>query len=386
MKDTEAASATAAAPVAPSSGSRPRHNRLRSQLADEVQAMASHALATGMTVPPRVLRVALQVDGTDLAVLNPAQLSELMAAHETLRQLVAPATPRTLALIAADAARERRFDWLPSLGPVRLVRSLTATGLLFLVALIVLGLSEDVSRDSGGILEDSGWTLLQNLLFMLCAAGLGAVFAALFSVGRYLADGTYDPNYESSYWINIVLGLIAGLLLAELIPETFDLHSVEGSEAAEFNFARPVLALVGGFSATVVFRILRKLVEAVESVFRGNVQETVAAQTEVARYRLAAQQTEDRIRLSTRLAQLQQSLTAGATNDEIAATVDELLEQVLPTGLGATPLEARAPDSSSPAGGTDAADTATATSGDEESEPVPDDTTAAESPPMAPSG
>jgi hypothetical protein len=37
-------------------------------------------------------------------------------------------------------------------------------------------------------------------------AGLGACFAALFLANRYIAEGTFDPKYESSYWIRFILG------------------------------------------------------------------------------------------------------------------------------------------------------------------------------------
>ena len=143
-----------------------------------------------------------------------------------------------------EAHRVRRFSWLPSLGPVALVRQLTLVGVLFLIGFILLGLSSSVSRTSGGILDSSGTTLLVNLLFVLCASGLGAVFAALFRINQYIARRTYDPIYESSYWVNIVLGLIGGLLLAELLLEIFD-SGVDG-DPSETPFARPLLALVVG--------------------------------------------------------------------------------------------------------------------------------------------
>jgi hypothetical protein len=125
-----------------------------------------------------------------------------------------------------------------------------------------------------------------------------------------------------------VLGLIGGLLLAELLLEIFD-SGVDG-DPSETPFARPLLALVGGFSAEVVFQILNRLVEAVGSVFKGDASELVAANTEAARAKLILQQTEDRVKLSTKLVQLQQSLNTGATPEQLAAKVDEMLDELLP--------------------------------------------------------
>jgi hypothetical protein len=186
--------------------------------------------------------------------------------------------------------------------------------------------------------------LLLNLLFVLSAAGLGAIFASLFKINGFISNGTYDPTFESSYWINVVLGLIAGLLLAELIPEALD--TGEGGDS--FNFARPVLALVGGFSATAVFRILRKLVDAVESVFRGSTEELLATQLESARTRLSLQQAEDRIRLSTKLVDLQKALGAGADTTVLGQGLDSLLNELLPFG-GVTPAPTADPAGPAPA-------------------------------------
>ena len=40
---------------------------------------------------------------------------------------------------------------------------------------------------------------------------------ALFEANKYVVASTFDPKYESSYWIRFVLGLIAGLLLSKFV-------------------------------------------------------------------------------------------------------------------------------------------------------------------------
>lgn len=295
----------------------------------EVNAMAAHAVASGLAVPARDVQAVLALQRRTLP-LDEAGLAGLAATHENLRRVVAPATPRTLSILASEA--KRRSSGFLALGPIPIIRYLTVAGLVFLVALIGLGLSPDVNREAGGILDSSGTTLLLNLLFVLSAAGLGAVFAAMFRVNRHVAAGTYDPHFEATYWISIVLGLIAGLVLAELIPEAF-----EGETSAEFSLARPVLALIGGFSATVVFRILQRLVDAVESVFRGSSEELVTSQIEAARARLAVQQAEDRIRLSSRLVRLQQTLKDGVTVGDVDEALSGILDDLMPGRAAATP-------------------------------------------------
>ena len=57
----------------------------------------------------------------------------------------------------------------------------------------------------------------------------------------------------------------AGFTLSELI----DVHSTP-TIPGNGDLTRPVLAMIGGFSATVVYRILSRLTETVEMLFQGD--------------------------------------------------------------------------------------------------------------------
>jgi hypothetical protein len=70
--------------------------------------------------------------------------------------------------------------------------------------------------------------------------------------------------------MRIGLGIIAGLVLSQMIPigpgpETGDAATAPASSASVFG--KPLLSLLGGFSATLVYTILQRLVETVESLF-----------------------------------------------------------------------------------------------------------------------
>lgn len=136
-----------------------------------------------------------------------------------------------------------------------------------LVALVLLSLSQKVNaqESTSDILKSSGIPLLLNELFFLAAAGLGASFATLFRAHKYIIEGTYDPKYDTLYWSRFILGIIAGLILVEFIP-------FETSNQAT-PIARPLLAMLGGFSATVVYQILSRLVDSVGSIVQGDVSE-----------------------------------------------------------------------------------------------------------------
>ncbi|MDQ3982901.1 MAG: hypothetical protein M3271_09520, partial [Actinomycetota bacterium] len=183
-----------------------------------------------------------------------ARLPDLVRAHQELVGIVAPALPQALVVLE----RERRRGGIARLfGPVRLVRQLICASLFFLVAFVATSLSPYVTAEGGDVFATSGAALLANQMFLLSAAGVGASFAALFRVHLYLSEGTYDPKYDSSYWIRFFLGLIAGVVLAALVP-------VEGT------FTKPLLALAGGFSAPVLYRILTRIVGALESAASGD--------------------------------------------------------------------------------------------------------------------
>jgi len=253
-----------AAPPARTKTRRRRHRRL--PLGDHIvqacEAMVRYALASGKPVPEPVVATVQDAIDTSSDGGPPRDLEQLVRAHTELVHIVAPATPRTILLLSRE--RESR---LAMLGPVRLVRHMLIVVIVLLVAFVVLATSPDVNHGSGDIFTSSGMPLLLNELFLLTAGGLGAAFSSLFTASRYIKAGTYDPKHESTYWLRLILGLMAGLLLPALIPM--------GADTGELS--KPLLALLGGFSASVLYRILERLVQTVESLVRG---ETHQQQTE----------------------------------------------------------------------------------------------------------
>lgn len=305
------------------------HASLTAQMLAESRAMARHALAGGVSVPSAVIEA---IDSfafdPDPAVRSPEVVEatrRLTTAYQQLVMLVAPATPRTLLLLESERANMGYWSFL---GPVRLVRFMMSAAVFFLVVFIFTALSPAVNSMSGDIFQSSGTTLLVNEVFLLSAAGVGAAFAALFKANRYIANGTYDPMYESSYWVRFTLGLIAGIILASLVPVS------KGS-----TISRPLLSLLGGFSAAVVYRILARLVNAVESIVRdGPDSATGAVSSAVLQARLSDQDAQQRLRLSTTALALRDQLRAGASRQEIEDSLSGLLENMLsPATLGDAP-------------------------------------------------
>jgi hypothetical protein len=175
-----------------------------------------------------------------------------------------------------------------------------------------------------------------NLSFLLAAAGLGACFAGLFQANRYIANSTFDPKYESSYWIRIVLGLMAGMILSELIP--LDIFGGGGAENSGSGvttstqaLGKPVLALLGGFSAAAVYRIIARIIDALESLVWGDGKETTAAQEQAARAQFESQLTQNRLSLASNLTKIQQKLGSGASPEELKQELDKIMNNLILT-------------------------------------------------------
>jgi hypothetical protein len=197
---------------------------------------------------------------------------------------------------------------------------------ILLVAFVLLAMSPDVNTRSGDPLTSSGVELLLNELFFITLGGLGAAFSALFTAYRYISDGTYDPKYESTYWLRFILGLMAGLLLPALIPI--------GGGADDNALTKPLLALLGGFSAAMLYRLLERLVNTVESLVRGDSRELRAVEREAATARAVAEASRERLALVAEIRRLQDRVR---TADDGGAQVSQALDQLVQALLAGPP-------------------------------------------------
>ena len=290
------------------------HPPLEKQVLLAAEAMVRYALASGLRVPASVVDTVRRADTTyrDKPDEEIPEFEALLRAHAELVRIVAPATPRTILLIS-DGRRSR----LSMLGPVRLVRHMLIAVVVLLVSFVLLAMSPDVNARSGDPLTSGGWALLINELFFIALGGLGAAFSALFTAYRYISDGTYDPKYESTYWLRFILGLMAGLLLPALIPI--------GGDANDSTLTKPLLALLGGFSAAMLYRVLERLVNTVESLVRGDSRELRAAEREAVTARAAADASRERLGVVAELRRLQDRVR-GEGDAGISQALDELVQ------------------------------------------------------------
>jgi len=290
----------------------------------ECNAMVKYALGKGLKIPNEIVEniqkcehgIVATVDSTEQKDPNISECIVLLnQVHSQLSKIVAPAKPKTLALFE----KEEKDTFVKFLGPVPLVRRMMLIAIFSLIALVGLSSSTYVNGDpsSFGLTTNSGTSLLVNQLFLMSAASIGTSFAALFQVNDYIKNATYDSMYESTYWVRFVLGLLAGTMLATLIP----IERLGDANSTTNGFGRPLLSLVGGFSASVVFRVLTRLTTAIESVFQGDVKEVLASQEITNNMKLEQQNIQNKLQLLNQLKTLQSSMNAGSDSK---ALIDEL--------------------------------------------------------------
>ncbi|SHH56101.1 hypothetical protein SAMN05443575_4087 [Jatrophihabitans endophyticus] len=215
--------------------------------------MVTYLLARGRHVP---VAVALRAD--EIRSVDPADaegVRRVLADHWLLAQAVAPATPLSLRYLG-DTDDRGLTEWGRD---VPLVRRLMITAVACIAVFAATATSSVVTKGSGDIFTSSGLETAVNEVFLLSGAGIGASFAALFKANLHITAFTYEPRYAPTYWARFLLGLIAGLVLAEIIPL---------GDTSSDSLSKPVLALLGGFSAELVYGVLTRIISTLGSLTR----------------------------------------------------------------------------------------------------------------------
>jgi hypothetical protein len=303
---------------------------LRARLYRECEAMVAFAGARGRPLDAAILNKLGLLD-VGIAARADIPMSQLMGLHGELARGVQPALPRSLELMAWDS-RVRPAQH--RLAPVPALRFLMALALLFVVGFCWVFTTGDI--DAGSVAQDlytlgAEGRLTSHLLFYFTLAGIGASFQSLYDAYGYVREGTYDPGYDSTYIIRIGLGLIAGLILAQLVP-TDASADAEGITAAVV--AKPLLALLGGFAAQLVHRILQRLVETVDGFFRPELRRQVELQAREMRAEERQREAERTSAAAVEASPLLARLRNAEDPAERASLLDRLTAVFMPGGEG----------------------------------------------------
>jgi hypothetical protein len=242
-------------------------NALIDQILREARALATFTVGRGMPVPVAAIKAVANAPAT--ASEGEVDLTRLLAAHQALARLVRPATPRDIETLV-----DRGGDELAS--AKKLMVKTLAVALVSLVGFLAVSTSEYVNNPMyGDIFTSHGLPLLVNEIFFLCAAGLGASFWILMEAftqvrtNDELVDGSLNYwnqfRVTSQFWLRFILGLVAGMILATVMD--IQLGSDDGASShMTSRYSAALLALLGGFSARVVFKILYRAVIALDSM------------------------------------------------------------------------------------------------------------------------
>lgn len=313
------------APTAPV----PQNKDLLRSLVEECRIMLNYALKNGKTID------AQQVAPLDETSEN-QNVNAVLGVYNYLSELVKPALPGTLILFHKNRASK---DPLRFLGPLPIVRQFMALSIISLIALIVTSLSGEVNPTTIqlSMLQGKGLSQILRFLFLISAASVGAAFFALFEMNNYISTGTFDPKYSSIYWSRFVLGIVSGILLSELfvvfIEPSEQTTESGGSLSSATYLLKPILAILGGFSASLVYRILNRLISAIESIFTGSANQMIAQKQQ--EFDLAKQANEQQLKglAAQNLLALKQKLVQSNVSQSVIDQIDTSLAQLISTPL-----------------------------------------------------
>lgn len=277
-------------------------------------AMVDFAAKTGKAVPKDVL---VSLERASLDAADAGGPEEIVTCHNLMAEVVAPATPSGIDYLRVQENASRGWRYL---GPVPTIRAMALASLGLLAAFIWASAQEAVRPENIDVgflyLTDQGRWLVA--LFYLSAAGLGASFANLFKAYRYVREGSFDPRLSMTYWVRLILGMTAGFLLAEIVP-----LDVAG------QIDKPLLAVLGGFSAEAVHSILARMVQALESIVQGDMKALVAAREAHWKARQQSSQAAANMALVNQLAAARQDLEESGDPKAAREALDKLIKAII---------------------------------------------------------
>ena len=301
---------------------------LAGELVHECVAMTRYLLSSGAGVPADLV---VQVEACASAEGGPADAGSLANVHQRLVRLVHPAKPSSIVYLQEISANRPSRS---TLGTVPVVRQILGISLACLAAFIALGVFGSVATArSGALVESVAVRVFLQEIFWMSAAGLGASFATLFEVNQQITGRTYDPTTAPWLWVRLTLGVVAGFVLVALVP-----MGGAGGIGAHV-MAKPTLALLGGFSAPVVYLALNRLVESVESMFRPDARQGADARRRSLDAQLEQDGAESRMSLAAELLQLQRRLAAGGPPEAVSAELRALVERLSTSATAAAGAE-----------------------------------------------
>ena len=308
-----------------------RASAITLNLVIETSVMCDYALTNGFEIRPKIVARLQVLLGRVGEGLNEPDVAELVDIHQRLQRVVAPSTPQALVLIRLE---KQRSALMRVLGAVPILRHMMLATLLFLASFVVVGQLEVINEENlnAGLLHLHGLKAVSVLTYLISCAGLGACFTPLYRLNQYVSRATYDPRFDSTYWSALILGVIAGVFISELLYHalfTLDEHPKSGAAGAGMNMGKPALALLGGFSANMVYKVLQRLVDTIESLFKGDYRTELEARRAMDHAKFKGLEEELHSDLAKQLSDVEQTLEQEDDLTAARVRIHEQVEQLL---------------------------------------------------------
>jgi hypothetical protein len=230
-----------------------------------------------------------------------SETDKLSKIYSKLTEIVAPASP-----LSIEFTKPSVGFFFKGKKTIPIIRMMWLMSLFFLAGLIVSRL-EILPADVA---------LPVSLFF---ASGLGAYFFSLYTANRYVVTRTFDPKYVTFYYNRIIIGILSGYILANIIDVKTLLNI---SENVFTQFSPYVIAILGGFSADAVMKILNRIVAMLVTMVEGDAKEMLKGREEELKIKFSAELQKLRLNYSKELLPVLSELEGKADD----ATIEKLKE------------------------------------------------------------
>jgi hypothetical protein len=194
--------------------------------------------------------------------------TDLINIHKHLSEVVAPATPGTIKFTKPTV----NFPFTKAINTIPFIRNLMISCVFFLLLFILNLVIINMPPENIKCIDFFG-SKVSNIIQLLLASALGSYFYSIYTANKYFVNRTFDKKYVTFYNNRIIIGIISGFILAYLIK-----GNIDGKESKELRnifeqFSPVLLALLGGFSADAVIRILNRIVAMLIALVQGETKD-----------------------------------------------------------------------------------------------------------------
>lgn len=235
------------------------HDRVSAKaLREDIDLMLEYLLDSGKPLPvPAGLLAGVRSSGRGRENGDAA----LIGVHSRLSRAIRPVTPTTL----RETERVGRGFGLFVRNAA--VNFFVLVAIVSLVAFVAVSIASTLRGKGPDGSTGMGRTWLEDLS-ILASAGLGTSLYSLRIASRYIQQRTFDPAYNQIYIIRFVVGLLSGTILG-YFGEPLLGAAGASQDGATVTLGSAAFALVGGFSADAVVRILQRVSDTLVTLVGG---------------------------------------------------------------------------------------------------------------------